>query len=184
MRRLVMRRLVRIGVAALCMLVSVVAFASPAGAKLDGKCVGRGTIDGKLYDPKVQDEATIPRKGKVLWEGSTGVAKKRRTLGEVQVDFPPPIGPVTVGEWGKDGKTSSKPGNTGTYTYDLPSLIAGVEIPVHGTHTEPGIRCSGNITVKIDGTSPLAWGSLALTFVSITGVFFAMQAKPKPGAVF
>ncbi len=181
-----MRNLLRWTVAAMLVTVPLVAVAAPAGAKLDGKCTGSGTIreNGRLYDAKVIDEATIPRVGTVDWEGSTGVAKKRKTRGEVQVGFPPPIGEVTVGEWGKDGKTSSSPGNTGTYRYDLPSLIAGIKIPVHGTHTEPGINCSGNVVVQIEGTSPLAWASLALTLVTVMGVGLAMQARPRPGVRF
>jgi hypothetical protein len=152
----------------------------PASAGLDGPCTASGTLveTGKVYDPKQIDEATIPRAGEIAWQGATGVTDERVTTGHVRVAFPPPIGEVVVGEWDDE---STKPGNNGTYTYDLPSVVAGVDIPVSGQHAEPGIECSGKVVVTIDGTSPLAWASLALTVISLIGVFLSMQVVSKAG---
>jgi hypothetical protein len=160
---------------------SIFAFADPAAASLDGPCTASGTIveTGARHDAKTTDKATIPRTGKVAWEGSSGRSGERETSGEVTVAFPPPIGDQTVGEWGKDGEKSSKPGNNGTYVYDLPSVIAGIDIPVSGFHDEPGIHCSGTVVVTIEGTSPLVWGSMAFTVISIAGLYLSIRARPR-----
>ena len=167
---------------AVVLSVFVLAFGDPrpASASLDGPCTASGTLveTGKVYDPKQIDEATIPRTGKIAWQGATGVTEERATSGQVRVAFPPPIGEVVVGDWEDD---STSPGNDGTYTYDLPNLIAGIDIPVSGEHEEPGIQCSGAVVVTIDGTSPLAWGSVALTVISLVGVFLSMQVVSKAG---
>lgn len=170
-----MKRMTTFAVVTLAIVATTLMSGSrQASASLDGPCTASGTIveTGKVYDPKQIDEATIPRSGKVAWQGATGVTGERETTGQVRVAFPPPIGDVVVGDW--DGE-STKPGNNGTYTYDLPSVIAGIEIPVSGSHTEPGISCSGAVVVTVDGTSPLAWASVALTLISIVGVFLSMQ---------
>jgi len=156
--------------------------APPAGASLTGACKAQGTVvSGKkpprTYDPKVVDEATIPRKGVVEWKGSTGVSGDRAANGKVQVRFPPPIGKVVVGEWGKNGKKVGLPGDSGNYKYNLPSLIAGIKIPVSGEHHEPGINCAGAVVVQVEGHSPLAWVSLALTLVTVMNLALIMRAK-------
>ncbi len=168
------------GALVLAIVVLAIGDSRPAQASLDGPCTASGTIveTGVVYDPKQIDEATIPRTGKVAWQGATGVGEERETTGEVVVAFPPPIGDVVVGDWGGE---STKPGNDGTYTYDLPNVIAGIDIPVSGRHEEPGIQCSGAVVVTIEGTSPLAWASVALTLVSIIGVFLSMQVVSKAG---
>ena len=156
--------------------------AAPAGASLTGACQASGTLvnTGKpsvTYNPKTVDKVKIPRKGDVEWKGSTGKTGKRAATGEVRVKFPPPIGKVTVGQWGKDGKTISAPGNSGTYHYSLPSIIAGIKIPVSGEHHEPGIDCAGAVLVEIEGHSPLAWASLALTLITVMNMALIMRAK-------
>ena len=160
---------------------SFVNLAEPASASLDGPCTASGTIveTSERHDAKTTDEATIPRTGEVAWEGSTSGSGERETSGEVTVGFPPPIGDVVVGEWGKDGEKSSKSANSDVYEYDLPSVIAGIEIPVSGTHQEPGIQCSGTVVVTIDGTSPLAWASMAFTVISVAGLYLSIRARPR-----
>jgi hypothetical protein len=88
-----------------------------------------------------------------------------------------PIGEITIGEWGKDGKKVSKPSNSGTYKYDLPSVIAGIKIPVNGEHHEPGIDCKGAVLLTIKGRSPLAWVSVALTAIAVMNMSFVMRAR-------
>jgi hypothetical protein len=165
----------------------VLVFPDTAAAKLDGDCEASGTVvgDGESagtnYNAKTTDKATIPRAGTVAWEGTNGTTstKKRLAVGEVQVGFPPPIGKITVGDWGKDGKESSKSGNSDVYEYDLPSVLAGIDIPVSGSHTEPGINCSGNVVVTIDGTSPLAIASVVFTVIAVAGLYLSIQARPR-----
>ena len=158
--------------------------ASTAGASLTGACKASGTLVSpgtptRTYDPKTVDSATIPRKGDVHWQGSTGVAGDRAATGSVRIAFPPPIGNVNIGEWGKNGKKVGRPGNSGTYHYDVPSLIAGVKIPVSGEHHEPGIDCAGAVVVQVKGRSPLAWVSLALTLVTVLNLALVMRARPR-----
>jgi hypothetical protein len=162
------------------MLVS----AAPAGASLSGKCTAEGTVfsgnpprSAGPYNPKVVDKVTVPRKGDVKWKGGTGVTGDRAARGEVRVEFPPPVGKVTVGEWGKNGKKVGRPSNSGTYHYSLPSLIAGIKIPVSGEHHEPGIDCVGAVLVTIKGRSPLAWVSLALTVATVMNMSLIMRGK-------
>jgi hypothetical protein len=160
---------------------SLVLTATPAGASLTGACKAQGTlvIKGKtrVYNPKLIDKATVPRTGDVHWKASTGVAGDRAATGEVRVKFPPPIGKVVVGEWGKNGKKVGRPGNSGTYHYSLPMLIAGIKVPVSGEHHEPGINCFGAVVVSVQGRSPLAWVSVALTFACVMNLSFVMRAK-------
>ena len=100
----------------------------------------------------------MPRTGDVHWKASTGVAGDRAATGEVRVKFPPPIGKVGVGEWGKNGKKVGRPGNSGTYHYSLPTLIAGIKVPVSGEHHEPGINCFGAVVVSVRGPQPARVG--------------------------
>lgn len=164
----------------------VVAFAAvPAGAKLTGGCAASGTQlqTGKSYDPVTIDFAKIPRSGDVKWKGSVPVpATKRLAVGEVQVKFPWPVGDVEIGHWGKDGKMTGSNGNSGTYHYDFPKLIAGVKVLVHGRDQEPsGVLCQGAVVVQIQGTSPLAWASLALTVFMVLNLSLTIRArKVKP----
>ena len=165
-------------------LTAVLVMAAPAGASLTGRCQASGTLVSRgtptrTYDPKTVDTATIPRKGDVHWRVATGVGGDRTATGEVRIKFPPPVGTVTLGEWGKNGKQVGRPGNAGVYHYDLPSLIAGIKVPVSGEHHEPGIDCAGAVVVQIKGRSPLAWVALALTVVTVLNLALVMRAKPR-----
>jgi hypothetical protein len=158
--------------------------APPAGASLTGKCTAIGVLlTGKpprvygTYNPRVVDKATVPRKGDVRWRGGTGITGPRVASGEVRIKGAWPLGQIVIGEWGKDGKKVSKPFNVGTYHYDLPSLVAGVKVPVTGEHHEPGINCAGAVVITVKGRSPLAWAALALTVVCVMNMAFVMRAK-------
>jgi hypothetical protein len=163
-------------------VAALVATAAPAGASLTGACTAEGTVvsPGKptrTYDPKVVDKVKVPREGDVRWKAATGVRGDRTANGEVRVKFPPPIGNVTVGEWGKNGRKVGRASNSGTYHYDLPKLIAGIKVPVSGEHHEPGINCAGAVVISVEGHSPLAWVSLALTLVTLMNMALIMRAK-------
>ncbi len=152
--------------------------ATPAHAALVGPCEAQGTIEGTVYNPKVIDRATIPRKGTVDWTGSVpGEPHDRNVSGAVQIKLPPPIGKQTIDDW-KD--QANKVANSGQYKYTFPSMIAGFDIPVSGFHTEPGITCTGAVIIKIDGggiKNPAAIAALVLT--AISGTLLIVSARPR-----
>ena len=154
--------------------------ASPAGANLTGPCEASGTLAaaGITVDAKTVDKVTVPRKDDVAWKASVPGQGRRSISGSVDVGFPPPIGKITVGEWASDSKTYS---NSDTYSYDLPSVVAGFDIPVTGTHHDQGFTCSGSVIVRVEGgglKNPAALASLAFTVISAAGVSLALRVKP------
>jgi hypothetical protein len=161
--------------------VAVVGAAVPAAANLTGGCKASGTQlqTGKTYDAATTNFAKIPRSGDVQWKASVPVpATQRVAVGEVKVKFPFPVGDVEIGHWGKDGKKTGSNANQGTYHYDFPSVIAGVKVLVHGSDREPsGVTCTGSVVVQIEGTSPLAWASLALTIVMVLNLSLTIRAR-------
>jgi hypothetical protein len=157
--------------------------AAPAGASLTGACAASGRLesDGVTYRAKsLPDVVTIQASDAVSWQGrvpgggAEGKGPKRAINGEVVVDFP--FGSVTVGDW--NNPASETYANSGRKSWDLPSWLAGVEIPVHGSHHERSIDCVGNGVVKIDGTSPALFVSIGLGLLSLVGIVFALRARP------
>src|SRR5579864_4492284 len=91
------------------------------------------------------DVIKIPRKDTVQWAGNIkgyalgAVGPRRAIKGDVQLDLP--IGSVTIDSW---GKTSVRYANTGAHKYNLPSFLSGIEMRLHGQHSENGkVVCSG-----------------------------------------
>lgn len=171
-------------VGAAVVVATLLVSASAAGASLTGACRASGTLVSsgtptRTYDPKTVSAVTVPREGDVHWQGSTGVSGDRAATGDVRIALPPPIGKATIGAWGKNGKKVGRPGDTGVYHYSLPSLLAGIKIPVTGEHHEPGINCAGTVVVQIKGRSPLVWVSLVLTLVTVLNLALVMRAKPR-----
>jgi hypothetical protein len=152
--------------------------AQPAGASLEGPCEASGTIDDETYNPRTQNDATIPREGTVDWQASVPGRGERDVEGKIYAK----IGPtdVNIGSW---GDSSTKHENSGQYDYDFPSVLSGLKVPVSGYHKEPGIECSGSMVVQLEGstwTNPVLLGSIALTIVSVVNVALAVRAKPVP----
>lgn len=143
--------------------------AAPAHAELTGPCSASGVIDGTTYDPKTGDEFDIPAEGDVEWQGSVPGADEeasRPISGEVKVKLPGGIGEATIDTWNSDSETYA---NSGTYHYELPSVLEGIEIPITGFHEEPGVRCDGSVTVTVgDGGfgNPASIPALVLTALS------------------
>jgi hypothetical protein len=155
--------------------------ASPAAADLTGPCAASGTLrsSGVTYDARTTHAATIPLAGDVKWNGSVpGGSGKRKISGRVYVKMPPPLGTVRIGAWSKE---SSRRANDGTYHYDFPSVLAGIDIPVTGSHTEPGVKCSGTVVVRFEGSggfgNPAVAGTFALTVIS--GIALIVSFRPK-----
>jgi hypothetical protein len=176
-----MKRLSRCVGALLIAGTAVSAGAAPASAALTGGCKAAGTQveTSKTYQAVTTDFAKIPRTGDVKWSGSVPVpATKRLAVGEVQVKFPWPVGDVEIGHWGKDGKMTGSNANAGTYKYDFPATLEGIKVLVHGRDQEPsGVTCKGAVVVQLDGTSPLAWISLAVTIVLVMNLALTVRAR-------
>ncbi len=176
-----MRWVRRSGLVVLLVGSAIAIAPSPAGANVTGGCAATGVIltTGKSYDAQKINFAKIPRVGDVKWKASVPVpATKRVAVGEVQVKFPWPIGDIEIGQWGKNGKRTGSNANDGTYHYDFPTLIAGIKVLVHGRDQEPsGVLCKGAVVVQIEGTSPLAWASVALTIFMVMNLSLTIRAR-------
>jgi hypothetical protein len=101
--------------------------------------------------------------------------------------LPPPFGSVGIADW--DGR-SAQVERTGTYDYDLPSLVpAGVRLDLSAWHDEAGRRhCTADVGLIIRGgpfDSPLIW--VALLGLVLFGAALAMvglsSARPGPGRI-
>ena len=96
-----------------------------------------------------------------------------------QVKLPWPLPKVEIGSWGKPSDAHS---NSGVYHYDLPSALAGYDIPLVGAHTERGVVCGGAVIIRFKGGgfgNPALIGALVLLVVS--GVGLVVSFKPKFG---
>ncbi len=158
--------------------------AGPAAATINppGNCEGTGDFTpGPFIDAaQLQPFPEIPLKASVSWVGAvngvTPPPEGREISGVVAVDFPFPVPNITAGDWFDEDATGTS--SRGTYTYDLPSILAGYDIVVVGSHSESGsVWCSGSVTLHFEGTSPLLYGAIVLTVVSIVGVGVAMRAR-------
>ena len=158
---------------------------APASAGADvttppGECVATGhwlnsgqTESSTAHNPS--DVIKIPAKDTVQWAGNIkGYAlgsqgPRRQISGSVELDLP--IGSATIDSW---GKSSVRYANTGRHKYDLPSLLKGIKMKLHGHHSENGkLVCSGSVYMEISGTSPLVWGGVGLLVISGGMLFFA-----------
>ena len=175
-----MRRCMQFLVATMLAGLALCVAPHAAGATLTGPCSGTGTLrqTGRTYNAANVTLVKIPHSGDVDYVGRTQASGKRLAVGQVSLSFPPPIGKVSLGDWGKDGKDTGSSGKSGHYHYDITKLLAGIKFPLSGYDKEPGLAlCKGSVVLQIDGTSPAAFVSLALTVISAAGVFFSLSAK-------
>ncbi len=130
------------------------------------------------------DVITIPLADTVKWAGNekgfrlSDTGPRRTISGEVVVDLP--IGTMTVDSWGGE---SVKYANEGLRPYDLPGILGGVKMRLHGEHRDDGVvACSGTINVKVAGsplTNPMTYVALGLLLMSGAGLVGAgRQALP------
>lgn len=176
----------RVGMHARCWVRGIVAAAAagaipllaaaPAGAELSGPCEATGTIGGQTYDPKQVNRVELPLEGDVAWTGSIAGEGERTIKGHVKAKLPGGIGEVTIGSWDKQSSTYS---NADVYSYDFPSVLEGIEVPVSGSHEEPGQPpCKGSVTVVLgDGGfgNPASIPALVLTALSATTLVVAVR---------
>jgi hypothetical protein len=163
-----------------------IAFASPASADVvspPGACAGSGhwvkaNLDETSAEHKPDDVIKVPRSDTVQWAGNIkgnqlgAVGPDRPISGSVQLDLP--IGSVTVDSW---GGSSDRYANKGEHSYDLPSVLSGIKIKLHGEHKDNGVvTCSGSVYVQVEGSAfsnPLTWGGLGGLVISGGALVFA-----------
>jgi hypothetical protein len=114
----------------------------------------------------------------VAWQGNEkgyalgDTGPRRKIGGEVKLDLP--IGDATIDSWGGD---SERYANEGEYSYDLPSVLIGIEMRLHGEHRENDVVvCSGEVNVKIIGSvwsNPLSYAAIGVLVLSAGMLFFA-----------
>jgi len=174
-------RLIRILVAVAIIALVPVLSASAAHAELAGPCTGTGTINGKVYDPEIDDLAVVPRAGEVHWRGTQTVGHGKRAIeGKVYLKLPPPFGHVVIGNGSWNG-LSSRYANSGVYTYNLPAVLVGPKFTVFGHHAERGkVVCTGSIVVQISGSkwkNPAFIASLLFTVLALINVSLVIRVK-------
>jgi hypothetical protein len=158
--------------------------ASPGHAALTGTCDATGTVvgQGRTYDAQTTNKVTLPLEDKVEWAGSVaggdenGEGPRRQIEGEVRLKMPPgvPFSTVQLGDWGP--KESTRYANSGTYDYELPSILGGATVHLTGFHKEAGAEvCSGEVEIELEGTwgNPALYGALAITALSAAGLVIA-----------
>ncbi|MGO9873048.1 MAG: hypothetical protein ACLPVY_04540 [Acidimicrobiia bacterium] len=174
-------RLIRILVALAIIALVPVLTASAAYAELAGPCTATGTINGRVYDPKIDDLAVVPRAGVIHWRGTVASGTGKRNIeGKVYLKLPPPFGHAIIGNGSWDG-LSSRDANSGVYTYDLPAVLVGPKLTVFGHHSERGnVVCTASIDVQIVGSklkNPAFVASLLLTVLALINVGVVMRVK-------
>lgn len=144
---------------------------SPAGA-----CVGSGkwqraglSETSTAHQPS--DVIDVPQADTVEWAGNIKgfavgtLGPRRNTSGSVQLDLP--FTSVTIDKW---GGSSVRYANAGTHKYDLPSVLVGIKMKLHGQDIENGsVLCAGSVFVRVKGkafSNPLLWVALGLMVVS------------------
>jgi hypothetical protein len=174
-------RLIRVLVA-LAIVASVpLLTATAAYAQLAGPCTGTGTINGKVYNPKIMNSITVPRgPADVHWRGTVTGSGKRNIEGKVYLKLPPPFGNVVIGNGSWDGP-SSRYANSGVYSYNLPSVLIGPKFTLFGHHAERGtIVCTGSVVVQISGSklkNPAFIAALLLTVVALINVSLVIRVR-------
>jgi hypothetical protein len=132
----------------------------PAACAASGRWQSAG-LDYTSTQFKSTDVVEVPQKDTVLWNGNQAGYKvgedgpERPIEGEVQVDTP--VGTATIDDWGKDPKvkkTSTTYANEGEHSYDLPSVLIGIKMKLHGEHRENGkVTCAGSVYVQVKGSA-------------------------------
>ena len=173
-------RLIRILVALAIVALVPLLTATAAQAQLAGPCTATGTINGKVYNPKVQNSVKVPRAAERALAGHVTGSGKRNIEGKVYLKLPPPFGKIVIGNGSWDGP-SSRYANSGVYTYDLPAVLVGPKFTVFGHHAERGtVVCTGSVVVQITGSklkNPAFIASLLLTVVALINVSLVIRVR-------
>lgn len=164
-------------------------FVAPAGAVINGPCSGSGTFRNGLesgggsftVDASTGEVITVPLKDDVAWEGAIAIpARQRPVSGWVRIDLPWPLGGIDIDTWGKDGRVAGAVDNSGTESYDLPSVIPrGVEFRLEGEHHDVE-DCSGYALIQVEGAATDSWAvwpALVLTIAAFALTAFAGKRR-------
>lgn len=168
--------------------LGALALAVPALAQGAAPCQGSATwttglviTDADLDAGKV---VVVPRAATVTWQGSIALdpppTEARAASGWVRIKLPFPLGSQTVGKW---SDTGTSVGNSGSYDYDFPTILAGFKVPVMAKHWEGTLAakgtptCEGAATVQIEGTNPAGFITAGFTVVAAVGVFISVKAQ-------
>lgn len=116
----------------------------------------------------------------------------RGIRGYFQVQLPPPIGWRTVDDWGvkvaqtNTSRPSDRVASKGQHRYDLPSVLAGLQVKVRGYHYENvtdassgSLYCSGTAIVRLEGSitdNPAAEAAAVALVLSGALVVYASRA--------
>src|SRR5262245_54243849 len=172
-------RLFRLLAAIAIGLLVPVLTSSPAAATINGPCTASGKISATTYDAS-RASVKIPRTGDVQWKGAINTGSgKRQIEGKVYIKLPPPFGRLQLaGSW--DGP-SSRYANSGTYHYDIPTVLVGPKFVVSGHHAERGtVVCTGSIEVQLSGSpfkNPALLASLVLTVFAAINFALILRVK-------
>ena len=153
--------------------------AAPAAATINGPCEGSGVFDpGPTVDARTAEKIEIPLSATVSYAGGLpGIeaGTERPIGGEVRVALP--FTQITVGTW--EDADATGVADSGTYDYDVPSVLAGFDITVSGEHSENGaLVCSGSVTLRLEGGNPLALPAVGFTVIGLLGVSLSIRTRP------
>lgn len=162
--------------------------AAPAAATITpvaGDCTGNGQFNPGGFKDAASASVTIPQKATVAWAGAVikpapPPDQPRKVDGWVALELP--MGQkVTLGEWPSTGVLVN---NSGSYDYDLPSVLAGFDMTFSGEHyEEDSLWCKGEVTIQVEGSNPLGIAAVALTVISVVGVSLSVKRRPGTGSV-
>jgi hypothetical protein len=160
--------------------------AVPAFGSVTGPCNGFALVTPQGGGPAVGvDPVTgngpfeVPLSGSAAYKGYiTGVpAGQQSYSGSIVLKLPPGLPDIVVADW---SGTTDLTSTNGVYDYDLPAFVPrGVEIPLHGEHTQGGVACTADVTVKVAGSvvGPYTIGT-GLMAAGLGAGFVGVGVKP------
>jgi len=169
---------------------SVMAPASPAAASMTGPCTavatwllgtGAGPIVVDVTKVPADQAVTVPAADTIAWTATAPAQSvPRPARGRVEIDLPWPFGTQTLNSWAGAAPSAAQ---AGTYTYELTGAVPrGVPVKFVGSHAEPGISCTAELTLKVSGGVFSAWISwVALGGLLLSGVLFYVAGRASWG---
>lgn len=149
-----------------------------------GPCTASATVTGgfKIDPYESSGVYEIPLAGSASYEGTVGVAETERAIsGSVVIKTPPFVPNITLTDQWEWNGTAVRNKDKGMVSWDLPaSLPRDVILTVEGVHNDAGVRCTGSVEIKIEGSpfdTPITPISLGGTALAAAGMAFAIRPK-------